>query len=352
MADHLHFIAQEGEWLEESIEGRRSRNRSTIVVDPVESVGGVLRYDPSQLLVILLRDLVGVPTLLVADRWRDVQILEEGEGGTDRNGVLHGIAPVPDQVGLEQEVLLRADAVGQCTGIAHRHLFVPTLLADPLFPFEGIDTAHGDGHVGEGDRNGGVARHLIDVHRTRDGKGAVGESFGDVHTGSLGVAVDISIVETLRIVPVVTAGREVDTGREREEGVGLRILGVRPLQLEVFRFAIVWQSFVSQFGHQIGGIEAAVVLVSFLVARTCGQSPGTFRVDLSGDGQVHVVAQCKVITSIPQEESTGALVSEGRKQNTGRIGAGEGEDLAEFMLWIFRKMGHSHLGGLLSIINM
>ena len=168
--------------------------------------------------------------------------------------MLHSVSPVFNQIRLEEQILFGRDAVAESSRIAHGDLLIPTFLADCPLPLEGESTAHRDGHAGERDSDGGVAGGLVDTHVRRDGERVIGEALRDVDRRALRFLVDCSLasgagVITVLVIPVVGRGREINTGREGAIGIGLGILCVRPSHLEIFRQAIIGQSFVAQFRH-------------------------------------------------------------------------------------------------------
>ena len=112
MPDHLHTIAKELlPRLVKAVERRTHRERRTEVVQVIEAVSSVCIDDALLRLVPLLLHARGVPVGRIADRRRDLDIVKEVEGGGDRYRVLHTIAPVLDQIALEDQILLGSDAV-------------------------------------------------------------------------------------------------------------------------------------------------------------------------------------------------------------------------------------------------
>ena len=138
-------------------------------------------------------DLAGVPTLLVVELGRDVEVFEELERSAHRNTVLHGVFSVFNQIRLEEQILFGRDAVAESSRIAHGDLLIPTLLADGMFPLEREGTAHRDGHAGERDSDRRVAGGLIDTHVRRDGERVIRKALRNVDRRALRVLVDCRI---------------------------------------------------------------------------------------------------------------------------------------------------------------
>ena len=116
MADCLNLVAEDLlARCPESIYLRTGCQRQAPVIDVVEAVDGVGallrgRVVPGPV------DLLGVHAVGEAQRGRDVDDVEEREVGLYGDGVLQSVAPVVDEVGVEQLVLLRGDAVAHLAG--------------------------------------------------------------------------------------------------------------------------------------------------------------------------------------------------------------------------------------------
>ena len=95
---------------EEAVELCRRTDRHVIVVHVVESVYRVARLFLCSL-VPRAHNLVRVHAVLEVERWRHVDIVEQGEVSTDWDRVVPSVAPVLYQVRLEELVLLGVDAV-------------------------------------------------------------------------------------------------------------------------------------------------------------------------------------------------------------------------------------------------
>lgn len=79
---------------------------------------------------------------------------------------------------------------------------------------------------------------------------------------------------------------------------------MRPCQLEVGLFGIVGHTFVAEYGNEVTEKKVPGEFVTFDVCRLSVESPRTFGVDLSGEGQVDVVVDGKVVTSVAQIETS------------------------------------------------
>ena len=148
---------------EHTIQLGGGRDAEVPVVDVVEAIDGV-----GHLLLFLCipvaHDFCGVHAVGKVERGVDVQIVEQREVAADGDVVLHTVAPVACQTGVHQLVFLGADRVAQLSGIAHRNLFIPALLARHLFSLEGVESADVDVQVGQCQGNGRVAHVLVQVH--------------------------------------------------------------------------------------------------------------------------------------------------------------------------------------------
>ena len=146
----------------ETINLGRETHAHVPVVHVVESVGGIANLFLGGC-VPRLRNLVGIHAVGEVERWRHVQVLEERERGADRYLVLPSVAPVLDERAVHQLVLLGVDAVGDVSGVAHRNLLVPLLVAHRLLSSERIEAGDGNVEVWQGHRNRRVAHVLREV---------------------------------------------------------------------------------------------------------------------------------------------------------------------------------------------
>ena len=205
--------------------------------------------------IILLCDLACVPTLRIIELGRDVDIVEQLESRADRNLMLCPVFPIFHQIRLEKLVLFCRNAVREGSRITHGDLLIPTLLANRFLSLERENLRHGHGQARQGQRDRGVTLHLVDIHRSRDRERTVREALGNVDRRTGGIVINIAVIKAVRVIAVVRRGREVDTRREGQVRIGFRILSMCPLDLEILRQAIIRQTLITQFGHQIRGIE-------------------------------------------------------------------------------------------------
>ena len=117
MADHLDLVPEELPRLVETIEGRIEARRGVEVKDTVEAILSLIDRSITRG-VVVLAGLVGVPPLVVVGAQCEVDIVEDLVGGRDGDIVGEGILPVTDEVGLEEAVLLRRDAVAELPRVA------------------------------------------------------------------------------------------------------------------------------------------------------------------------------------------------------------------------------------------
>ena len=258
--------------------------------------------------IILVVDFVRQPSFRIIDGGRYVQESEVVRRA-DRDRMLHAVLPVFDEVLSEKLVFFRMDRISEITGIGDGDFFVPAFLAYDMFAFEGINTAHRDTHVGQGDAQRRILRALVDVHRGRDIDRAVGKTLRDADTRSLVVVCCIRRVQHIELIAAVAAGREIHTGRECAVRIGFHILRMRPCNSEVFRHAVIRQSFVARFRNQIRSIDRSRIFIPFPVRRAGGQAPRSFRVNLARKRQIDVIADGKIISAVTEVEAARHLVA-------------------------------------------
>ena len=61
----------------------------------------------------------------------------------------HSVAPVLDEIAVEELVLLGVYAIGQGTCVAHGYLLIPSFTSCGFFPLEGIESALRDVQSGQ-----------------------------------------------------------------------------------------------------------------------------------------------------------------------------------------------------------
>ena len=114
MTDHLHILPRPrnpGHGLEKSVDGRRESQRCAEVIHSIETISGIHGDDIVLLGIVGLGHPGAVPSLIVAHGWCDLEVIEEVKGGAHRDGVIDAIAPVLDDIFLEELILLRGDRV-------------------------------------------------------------------------------------------------------------------------------------------------------------------------------------------------------------------------------------------------
>ena len=116
-------------------------------------------------------------------------------------------------------------------------------------------------------------RALVDVHRGGDIDRVVGETLRNTDTRSLVIVRRIRRVQHIELVAAVAAGREIHAGREGAVWIGFHILRMRPRNPEIFRHAVIRQSFVARFRNQIRSIDGSRIFIPFPVRRAGGQAP-------------------------------------------------------------------------------
>ena len=97
-----------------------------------------------------LHDAVGIHTIGKRERGCDIDIFEYTECRRYGYIVLHAVAPISDKIGFEKHVLFGLYRVFEISGVIETYFFIPLFFSYPVFAFEGVDTAHVDGKIGEG----------------------------------------------------------------------------------------------------------------------------------------------------------------------------------------------------------
>ena len=116
MANHIHFVAKEFQWLEEAIQFGAERKREVEIEYVVEVVSGITHHGIG-IGIPLLTNLVGVHAVVERDGWCHIQILKQVECGIDWQGVRHTVAPIFHKAFLEKFVLFRGERVLETAGI-------------------------------------------------------------------------------------------------------------------------------------------------------------------------------------------------------------------------------------------
>ena len=327
MADGLDLVAEDLlARCPESIYLRTGCQRQAPVIDVVEAVDGVGallrgRVVPGPV------DLLGVHAVGEAQRGCDVDDVEEREVGLHGNGVLQSVAPVVDEVGVEQLVLLRGDAVAHLARVADGDLLVPAFLASSVLAAEGVES--GDAHieVWQGERDDPVAHVLREVGRgaERHADGGEARAVADGR-GACRLGQRLRVVHRVEVVALITRCGEVDARRELAEGTGLRVLAMVPLDLEALLLGVVGHSLVACLRVLITEVERSVVTVSPAVVAGRAQAPAALRVDLAEQLQVPLVADGEVVASVAEIEAAVILLAIGGHDEARTVFLGEREE--------------------------
>ena len=300
-----------------AVDGRRGRDAHAVVVEPVEAVLVGHRVDLVGHRVPFVLDLLEEPLLVVVERRREVDVVEDVERRRDRNRVFDAVLHVLERLFGEDLALGRGHRVGHLARVLHRDLLVPAVLARLLLALEGVDARDVEDHRREGQRDRLVRGVLRDGHVGRQREGGAGPALrvGDRRVGLRRE----NVVERVGRVAVVAARGEVHRGGEGRAGVGLGILRVGPLHAEVALLEVVGFALLAGLDVRVLDIEAAAVLVALDVARGGRGLPRAERVEAAADGQVGVVAQRDVVAQVAQEEAARAVLAVGGHQQT-RLG--------------------------------
>ena len=145
------------------------------------------------------------------------------------------------------------------------------------------------------------------------------ETVREVDGAVLGVFRERLVVVAIDVVAGISAGCEIDACGKRHVGVGFRVLRMRPRHAEVFLFRIVWRAFVAGDGRQVADVEVAGKFIAFPVRRLRGKTPRAFRVYFSGEGEIDIVVDCEIVSSVAQVKSLLVVVAECRENDAGRI---------------------------------
>ena len=164
MADAVDFVAENfSRWNPEAIELRRCRNRQVPVIDIVQAINRVGHF-LLRAFVPRAHDFRGVHAVGEVERGVDVQVVEQRERAADGDLVLHSVAPVLDEVRLEQLVFLRGDGVGEMSRVTHRNFLVPPFFSHHFLAFEGVEARNRDVQVWQRHGDGRVAHILRQIH--------------------------------------------------------------------------------------------------------------------------------------------------------------------------------------------
>ncbi len=83
-----------------------------------------------------------------------------------------------------------------------------------------------------------------------------------------------------------------------------------PHHLEVAHAVVVRGSFVAGHGVQEGDVESAAELIAFHVVEVSRESPAPLGVDFAAQGEIEIVVDGEVVTSVAEIESAVEIVAE------------------------------------------
>ena len=107
-----------------------------------------------------------------------------------------------------------------------------------------------------------------------------------------------------------------------------------PHHLEVAHAVVVRGSFVAGHGVQEGDVERAAELIAFHIVEVSRESPAPLGVDFAAQGEIEIVVDGEVVTSVAKIESAVEIVAESGEYYSARVffgkreiaeGEGEGE---------------------------
>ena len=104
------------------------------------------------------------------------------------------------------------------------------------------------------------------------------------------------VVITVDVTAAVTACREVDARRERRVGIELRVLRMRPLNLEVTIRLIIRQTRFTRHIVAVTDIQVAREMVTPYILHVSADGPCAARIDIAGQLQVQIVADSEVVS--------------------------------------------------------
>ena len=241
--------------------------------------------------------------------------------------MLHTVLPVLSKAGVHELTLLGIDLVGHVTSITHRDLLIPAFLAGTLLPLERIELGHGYSQFGQRHTDSRVAHVLVQSHTSVNAHTDTRELGAPRYRrGTCRLGPGLRIIHGGEVVLLVTRRSEVYAGLQRRERIGFLVLTVAPLQLKTGLFRIVGHIPFTRNGVLVTEEELTAVTIALTVVRGCRQAPRTFRVDLTQQLQVHLVADGKVVTAVAQIKTFFHLVAIGRHNQSATITLGKGEE--------------------------
>ena len=344
VADGLDMVAEEAApGLVETIKGGVRTDRRVPVVEVVEAC----------LVAYLFGLRGGVPTLLLAlhvgasaqaEGGRDVDVFEQLEVGIDGDAVVHAVAPVAHEAGLEEAAFGGGDGVGDLSGVGHGDFLIPPLFAHGFAATQGIEAGHGDGEVGQGHVERVVAHVLRDVGGAREAESEGGDGVGEAHRrGAGGLGVTQRVVHRVEVAPLVVLRGKIDARREGGVGVGLGVGRVVPLHFEARLLGVVGHVLVARHGGEVRHVDIAAVAIAVGVVALGRHAPGPFGVEFAEEFEVHAVGEGEVVAAIAQVETAGSLFAVGGHDESRRVGAVEGEKSVGNGQWQW-NVGHNEIG--------
>ena len=99
-----------------------------------------------------------------------------------------------------------------------------------------------------------------------------------------------------------------------------------PLYAEILTCAVVRQTFLTRHVVTVVDVQVSREMIPPYIFRPGSYRPCSFRIDIAGQLQIHVVTQREIVSEIAQIQASTVVVAEGRHDDTGRVGVGEGEE--------------------------
>ena len=212
MADGLNLsVALLLREVEHTIDGCRGRGRERVVVQAVETILGSQRVGLVRDGVPLILLTLEIPLLVVVERGREVDVVQDVERSRDGYRMFHAVLHVVERLARENLILGGGYRVGQLTRVLHRNLLIPAVLAHLLLAFEGVDARHIEDHRRQRNRDTLVLRVLRNGHVCREREGGTGPILRE-RNRRVGLRRE-NIVQVGGRVLVVAARGEVYRGR-------------------------------------------------------------------------------------------------------------------------------------------
>ena len=309
MANGVHpAVGLEGE---HTVDGRRVAQRSAgrVLVRVIQPRFYPLHCDTAPGSGVghpYLLDGLEVEVTRVAQGGSERQIPRQFERKTDRDIVPEAVVPRFNEGGVHQIILLATDIIPQFGGISDADIVVPFHRAHLILLTERIDLRHAQAKIRQGKGDGGIRAVLAVTKRTTHAERAVRPFLAPGDAGLFPLVHNVVIAG--RIVAVIRGRRHIDRRRKRGIGVRLRVLRVRPTHRPVLRLLVIGQSLLADVVLTDVSLELTAELVAFPIGGSRAQRPRTVRINIAGEGEIHVVINIKVISAITQVESAHALL--------------------------------------------